>query len=81
MNGNETIRAMKPVFIFALIGIVFMFTAPFVLQLFTIINLTTAIALGPRAQSCAGVGLWRHLVFWTGRVFWTGGLCLHHRRD
>lgn len=53
MNGNETIRAMKPVFIFALIGIVFMFTAPFVLQLFTIINLTTAIALAVLALSLA----------------------------
>ena len=45
MNGNNTLRQMKPVFVFALIGVVFMFTAPYALQLFTIINLTTAIAL------------------------------------
>ena len=53
MNGNDTLRAMKPVFVFALIGIVFMFAAPYALQLFTIINLTTAIALSVLALSLA----------------------------
>lgn len=46
-------RQMKPVFVFALLGLVFMFAAPYVLQLFTIINLTTAIALAVLALSLA----------------------------
>ncbi len=53
MNGGSTLQQMRPVLIFALIGIVFMFTAPYVLQLFTIINLTTAIALAVLALSLA----------------------------
>lgn len=51
MTGGGT--AMRPVLIFALIGVVFMFGAPYVLQLFTIINLTTAIALAVLALSLA----------------------------
>ncbi len=50
---NGTLSRMRPVFIFALIGVVFMFGAPYVLQLFTIINLTTAIALAVLALSLA----------------------------
>lgn len=46
-------RQMKPVLIFALLGVIFMFGAPYVLQLFTIINLTTAIALAVLALSLA----------------------------
>jgi len=53
MNSGDTLRKMRPVFIFALIGLVFMFAAPYVLQLFTIINLTTAIALAVLALSLA----------------------------
>ena len=53
MNGNSTLRSMRPVLIFALIGVIFMFAAPYVLQLFTIINLTTAIALAVLALSLA----------------------------
>lgn len=52
MSGNM-IRQMRPTLIYALIGIVFMFAAPHVLQLFTIINLTTAIALAILALSLA----------------------------
>ena len=48
MNGGGSLRQMRGVFIFAMIGVVFMFVAPYVLQLFTIINLTTAIALAVR---------------------------------
>ena len=53
MNSSSTLRTMRPVLIFALIGVIFMFTAPYVLQLFTIINLTTAIALAVLALSLA----------------------------
>jgi branched-chain amino acid transport system permease protein len=42
---------MKGTLIIALIGVIFMFLAPNVLQLFTIINLTTAIALAILALS------------------------------
>jgi len=53
LNRQGTLRKMKPVIVFALIGLVFMFTAPYVLQLFTIINLTTAIALAVLGLSLA----------------------------
>ena len=53
MNGGSTLNAMRPVIVFALIGVIFMFLAPYVLQLFTIINLTTAIALAVLALSLA----------------------------
>ena len=53
MNGGGSLRQMRGVFIFAMIGVVFMFVAPYVLQLFTIINLTTAIALAVLALSLA----------------------------
>ncbi|MFZ9132176.1 MAG: ABC transporter permease subunit [Gemmobacter sp.] len=53
MNSGSTLRAMRPTFIFAAIGIVFMLFAPQVLALFTIINLTTAIALAILALSLA----------------------------
>ena len=53
MNNRSTLRSMRPVLIFALIGVIFMFAAPYVLQLFTIINLTTAIALAVLALSLA----------------------------
>ena len=53
MNGGSTLNAMRPVIVFALIGVIFMFLAPHVLQLFTIINLTTAIALAVLALSLA----------------------------
>ena len=51
MNGGS--YDMRPVLVFALIGVIFMFGAPYVLQLFTIINLTTAIALAVLALSLA----------------------------
>jgi branched-chain amino acid transport system permease protein len=47
------LRKMRPTFIYALLGIIFMLAAPSVLQLFTIINLTTAIALSVLALSLA----------------------------
>ncbi len=47
------LRQMRPTFAYALLGIIFMFGAPQVLQLFTIINLTTAIALAVLALSLA----------------------------
>ncbi|MGA1274489.1 MAG: ABC transporter permease subunit [Gemmobacter sp.] len=53
MNSGSTLRAMRPTFVFAAIGIVFMLFAPQVLALFTIINLTTAIALAILALSLA----------------------------
>jgi len=53
LSGGRTLQRMKPALIFALIGVVFMFGAPYVLQLFTIINLTTAIALAVLALSLA----------------------------
>lgn len=51
--SNGTLRQMRPALAYALIGVVFMFAAPQVLQLFTIINLTTAIALAVLALSLA----------------------------
>lgn len=53
MNDGNPLNSMRPVIIFALIGVIFMFTGPYVLQLFTIINLTTAIALAVLALSLA----------------------------
>ena len=53
MKQAGTLREMRPTLIFALLGVVFMFLAPHVLQLFTIINLTTAIALAVLALSLA----------------------------
>ncbi|MDO9525730.1 MAG: branched-chain amino acid ABC transporter permease [Gemmobacter sp.] len=53
MKQTGTLREMRPTLIFAFLGIVFMFLAPHVLQLFTIINLTTAIALAVLALSLA----------------------------
>ena len=50
---NSMLRKMRPTFIYALLGIIFMLAAPSVLQLFTIINLTTAIALSVLALSLA----------------------------
>lgn len=52
MNSGM-LRQMRPTFFYALLGVVFMFAAPQVLQLFTIINLTTAIALAVLALSLA----------------------------
>lgn len=46
-------REMRPALIFAAIGVIFTLFAPSVLQLFTIINLTTAIALAVLALSLA----------------------------
>ncbi|MGR3505679.1 MAG: ABC transporter permease subunit [Paracoccaceae bacterium] len=51
--NSSLLRQMRPTFFFALLGVVFMFAAPQVLQLFTIINLTTAIALAVLALSLA----------------------------
>lgn len=47
------LRQIRPTFVYAALGLVFMFGAPQVLQLFTIINLTTAIALAVLALSLA----------------------------
>ena len=52
MTGS-TWREMRPAWAWALIGVIFMFGAPQVLALFTIINLTTAIALAVLALSLA----------------------------
>jgi len=52
MNSG-LLRQMRPTFVYALLGVVFMFVAPQVLELFTIINLTTAIALAVLALSLA----------------------------
>ncbi len=51
--NNGILRNMRPTFFYAFLGLVFMFAAPNVLQLFTIINLTTAIALAVLALSLA----------------------------
>lgn len=51
-------RQMRPAFAWALIGVVFLFAAPQVLALFTIINLTTAIALAILSLSLALI--WGH---------------------
>lgn len=56
--GGSTLREMRPVFVWALIGVAFTLLAPSVLQLFAIINLTTAIALAILALSLALV--WGH---------------------
>ncbi len=53
MNGGGTIAQMRWTFVYALLGVLFMFGAPQVLELFTIINLTTAIALAVLALSLA----------------------------
>ena len=53
MTGANTWREMRPALAWALIGVIFMFGAPQVLALFTIINLTTAIALAVLALSLA----------------------------
>lgn len=53
MNGSGTIREMRATLVFAALGIVFMLAAPHVLQLFTIINLTTVIGLAVLALSLA----------------------------
>lgn len=50
MTGGP-LREMRPALAWALIGVIFMFGAPQVLALFTIINLTTAIALAVLALS------------------------------
>lgn len=50
---NSMLRKMRPTFIYAFLGIIFMLAAPSVLQLFTIINLTTAIALSVLSLSLA----------------------------
>ena len=47
------LRKMRPTFIYALLGIIFMLAAPSVLQLFSIIDLTPAIALSVLALSLA----------------------------
>jgi len=52
MNSGM-LQQMRPTFFYAFLGLVFMFAAPEVLQLFTIINLTTAIALAVLALSLA----------------------------
>jgi ABC-type branched-subunit amino acid transport system permease subunit len=52
-NGNSIWRELRPAWVWALIGAIFMFAAPQVLALFTIINLTTAIALAILALSLA----------------------------
>jgi branched-chain amino acid transport system permease protein len=52
MTGSPW-HAMRPAWAWALIGVIFMFGAPQVLALFTIINLTTAIALAILALSLA----------------------------
>ncbi|MFN3646591.1 MAG: ABC transporter permease subunit [Gemmobacter sp.] len=54
----ESWRQMRPALAWALIGVVFMVAAPQVLALFTIINLTTAIALAVLALSLALI--WGH---------------------
>lgn len=51
-------RQMRPAFAWALVGVVFLFAAPQVLALFTIINLTTAIALAILSLSLALI--WGH---------------------
>ncbi|MDP2084942.1 MAG: hypothetical protein Q8K20_07090 [Gemmobacter sp.] len=56
--NQDIARQMRPAFAWALIGVVFMFAAPHVLALFTIINLTTAIALAVLALSLALI--WGH---------------------
>ncbi|MFN3262206.1 MAG: ABC transporter permease subunit [Pikeienuella sp.] len=48
-----TLRELRPTLVWALIGVIFTLAAPSVLQLFTIINLTTAIALAVLALSLA----------------------------
>lgn len=51
MGGS--LSALRPTLVWALIGVIFTLFAPSVLQLFTIINLTTAIALAVLALSLA----------------------------
>ncbi|MFX3653965.1 MAG: ABC transporter permease subunit [Paracoccaceae bacterium] len=51
MGGS--LRELRPTLVWALIGVIFTLAAPSVLQLFTIINLTTAIALAVLALSLA----------------------------
>jgi ABC-type branched-subunit amino acid transport system permease subunit len=51
--SSGILRHMRPTLVYALLGVIFMFAAPSVLQLFTIINLTTAIALAVLALSLA----------------------------
>ncbi len=51
--GAGTLREMRPVLVWALIGVAFTLLAPVTLQLFAIINLTTAIALAILALSLA----------------------------
>ena len=51
MGGS--LRELRPTLVWALIGVIFTLFAPSVLQLFTIINLTTAIALAVLALSLA----------------------------
>ncbi len=53
MTDGGMSRAMRPTFIWSIIGVAFMLIAPHVLELFTIINLTTAIALAVLALSLA----------------------------
>ena len=51
--NRSIFRQMRPTLAYALLGVIFMFAAPNMLQLFTIINLTTAIALSVLALSLA----------------------------
>lgn len=51
--GGGGLRDLRPTLVWALIGVIFTLAAPSVLQLFTIINLTTAIALAVLALSLA----------------------------
>jgi branched-chain amino acid transport system permease protein len=53
MTNGGTLRSMRSTIVFAVIGLIFTLAAPHVLQLFTIINLTTVIALAVLALSLA----------------------------
>jgi ABC-type branched-subunit amino acid transport system permease subunit len=53
MNGSGTLRSMRSTLVYAVLGIIFMLGAPHVLELFTIINLTTVIGLAILALSLA----------------------------
>jgi ABC-type branched-subunit amino acid transport system permease subunit len=53
MTNGGTLRAMRSTIVFAVIGLIFTLAAPHVLQLFTIINLTTVIGLAVLSLSLA----------------------------
>lgn len=52
-EGADTLRAMRPAFLWAALAVLFALAAPQMLALFAIINLTTAIALAILALSLA----------------------------